>query len=468
QIFRKTLLLFFEDKWVALLIFLLVFATNYFQMAYGNAQLTHIPGFTALGLVIYYTYLWHENPSRKKAFGIGLGLAFCTVIRPNEMVAILIPLLWNVYSKESLKNKLNLIKQNISSVGIIVLTMVGIGFIQVLYWKTGTGQWLFYSYTNAGEGFDLLNPHLLKFLFSFKKGWFIYTPIAIFLVYSLLLFKKYKPELHPGLVVFFFISFWLISSWTCWWYAGASYSARALIPAYFALFIPFGFWIKDLFQHHKWTFYLILTFCLLINIKHTIQFKRWVIHYDRTTYSYYKANFFNLTPDTTTHHLLGFDPFTSTIEGPDNIQNYTFKELGEMPLTKTSLIQGLNGQPIDSVTEFTNGFSVRVKKLPQRDHLYLKISIDVWMDSLQTVKNPLLICTMLHHKKNYKYAGKDIGDSGFKPNQWNHLELFYLIYNPRSGNDEFITYLWNRNKANFYIKNYRVDLYEPKAEDEWP
>jgi len=39
-----------------------------------------------------------------------------------------------------------------------------------------------YAAGNPGEGLELLQPHILKVLFSFRKGWFIYTPMMIFTV----------------------------------------------------------------------------------------------------------------------------------------------------------------------------------------------------------------------------------------------------------------------------------------------
>ena len=37
-----------------------------------------------------------------------------------------------------------------------------------------------------------------------------------------------------------------ISSWTNWWYAGGSFSARAIVPSFVLLAIPLGFLLRDL------------------------------------------------------------------------------------------------------------------------------------------------------------------------------------------------------------------------------
>ena len=45
----------------------------------------------------------------------------------------------------------------------------------MLYWKHIMGTFFFYSYDQ--EGFFFGNSHVLDGLLSYRKGWFIYTPI---------------------------------------------------------------------------------------------------------------------------------------------------------------------------------------------------------------------------------------------------------------------------------------------------
>ena len=60
--------------------------------------------------------------------------------------------------------------------------IICIASIQLGYWKYTSGKFIInpYGASNAGEGLELLNPHLLEVLFSFRKGWFIYTPLMLF------------------------------------------------------------------------------------------------------------------------------------------------------------------------------------------------------------------------------------------------------------------------------------------------
>src|SRR5205823_4447517 len=84
-----------------------------------------------------------------------------------------------VYNKESFKNKINLIKQNRKHVFVLIAGCILVGIPQIIYWKIVTGHWIFNSYWNQ-DSFDISESYLRKILFSFRKGWFIYTPMTVF------------------------------------------------------------------------------------------------------------------------------------------------------------------------------------------------------------------------------------------------------------------------------------------------
>ncbi|MCB7372887.1 hypothetical protein LI003_23625, partial [Bacteroides caccae] len=49
---------------------------------------------------------------------------------------------------------------------------------QLIIYRWGTGEFIVYSYTK--EGFNFLHPEIIKVLFSYEKGLFVYTPICFF------------------------------------------------------------------------------------------------------------------------------------------------------------------------------------------------------------------------------------------------------------------------------------------------
>ena len=73
---------------------------------------------------------------------------------------------------------------------------------QLLYWKTVTGNYLFYSY--ADEGFFFLNPQILKGLFSYRNGWLIYSPVMFFALLGIPFLYRYAKDFFLPVMLFFF------------------------------------------------------------------------------------------------------------------------------------------------------------------------------------------------------------------------------------------------------------------------
>ncbi|RYD72715.1 MAG: hypothetical protein EOP53_21425 [Sphingobacteriales bacterium] len=158
-----------------------------------------------------------------------------------------------------------------------------IGFLQLLYWKLLSGSWLFDSYKGEGN-FTFTSPHIFDGLFSYKKGWFVYTPLMLLAVAGFFWVKKFVPAALLALLVYFVINIYFTFSWNPWWYGG-SFGMRALIQMYaimsfgLASFLTFMFnkdWRKELA-------FLLVAACIYLNLFQTWQFRKGMIHWEEMT-----------------------------------------------------------------------------------------------------------------------------------------------------------------------------------------
>ncbi|MFN3875124.1 MAG: hypothetical protein ACK4L7_04340, partial [Flavobacteriales bacterium] len=290
-LFRRVLLRFFSDGWTAALLLLVVLGTNGLHLAaLDGTLLTHPFLFTLYAALLLATVHWHERPSWQAAVAIGATAGWITLVRPSEMVCVLIPLLWPTESGLAAKERLA--RRQWRQLALAVLAFVAMASPQLLYWKTVTGQWLFYSYVNPGEGFDLAAPHTWDYLFSFRKGWFVYTPLALLMVGGLLVLWRRRRDLFWPIAAFLLVDLYVVSSWTCWWYAGGSFSARSMMPAYAVLALPLGFLLKGAWTT-AWRRPLALALSLLValNLFQTWQWSAGLIERERMTGAYYAAIF---------------------------------------------------------------------------------------------------------------------------------------------------------------------------------
>ena len=166
---RRVLLRYFSDVVTTLVLVLLVLGSNYFQYAVFDAAMAHNYLFTGYALLLWLTIRWHERPTRRGAFSIGLTLGLLVLIRPSEAVAAVVPVLWGVGSVAAARAKLALLRSRWPDVLLLVLGgLLGV-LPQLLYWHWATGHFMFYSY--GDQHFSFLKPHLWQVLFSFRKGW---------------------------------------------------------------------------------------------------------------------------------------------------------------------------------------------------------------------------------------------------------------------------------------------------------
>lgn len=218
----------------AITVSLILLGTNLFWFTFWQGGMSHTPLFFLYALLIYLTIKVHETPRRKTFLLIGFVIGLVTVIRPTDLLTLLIPLLYNVYNKETLRQKLELIKKNASSILLAAIVFFLPIIPQLLYWKLTAGEFIYYSY--GEQSFDWANPKIVEGLFYFKNGWLPYAPVMFFALAGIFLFAKTKKwaavilTLLPAYI-------YIIYSWWCYNYING-FGSRPMIHLYPLLAIP--------------------------------------------------------------------------------------------------------------------------------------------------------------------------------------------------------------------------------------
>lgn len=226
---RKILLEYFSDKVTTITLLIIVFACNYLNYAAIDVGMTHNSLFTLYCLLIFTTIQFYKQPSLIKASLIGCFVGWATLIRPTEIISILIPLLWGVFSVDEIKQRLTFFLKQFKYVIAATLFMIAFIFIQLLYWKWSSGEWVVYSY--GEQGFSWLRPHLYRGMFSSNNGWLTYTPVMILFFIGLPFLYKNQKQLFGIVSLFSALFIYICFAWDIWWYGG-SLGMRAMIQSY--------------------------------------------------------------------------------------------------------------------------------------------------------------------------------------------------------------------------------------------
>lgn len=456
-LFRKVLLHYFSDGWTAVLLALVALGTNFLHLAaLDGTLLTHPFLFTLYTGLLLATIRWHEHPSWQAAIAIGATAGWITLVRPNEGVCVLLPLLWS--NSDGLAAKWRMVHGHVLQVALAAIAFVVMASPQLLYWKSVTGQWLFYSYVNPGEGFDFTRPYTWDYLFSFRKGWFVYTPLALLMVGGLAVLWQRKRDLFWPIAVFFVMNLYITSSWTCWWYAGGSFSARSMMPVHAVLALPLGLLLKEL-STSRWHRPMIVAASLLVvlNLFQTWQWSANIIERERMTGAYYAAIFGRTSRPADAEELL---LVARSIEGEERLADETHHR---RHLIYRNTFDGLPDSVLTLTTEqpFSSGPVARYRELTNKDHAWLRISARLWVTDSAT-SAPLIVCAFHHDGPSYKYITRSWDMKAVQRNAWNTLRFDYLTPEVRSAEDNLKVYFWNQAGGAHRVDDLQVELFEPK------
>ncbi len=265
------------------------FGTNLFFYSTLNAGMSHGYVFFLFASVIDLSDRWHLRPQASIAALLGVTLGLTVLVRPVDGLVVLIPLLWKLLSNESGPSTYALVRKHPSHIALVVVLACIACTPQLLYWKHTTGEFIHYSY--HGEGFDLVQPHIVDGLFSYRKGWLVYSPLVVIGLLGLgamMLDRKTRWRALP-IVIFLPVMAYVVFSWTQWWYGG-SFGCRPLVPALALLALPIAHLARSLFAKHLVLgsgLVIIIALGIKLNMLQQNQYRLCIIHFDSMTKELY-------------------------------------------------------------------------------------------------------------------------------------------------------------------------------------
>lgn len=278
----------FQDRFVLLTLVGLCFGTNLYYYTIYEPGMSHGYSFFLFSGLLYFS----ERLFRLGRKGDLLALALCSgwilVTRPANFPVLLLPLLW-CWSSPKGRNWVNYYWRTREGVLIAsIAVFLFLPLVQITYWYWVSGSFFVDTYPN--EFFDFRNPNLLKGLFSFRKGWWVYTPLAFMAFFGFIPFFRSQPKRAGSILLIMSLGLYITFSWRMWWYGG-SFGCRPMVEYLALLSLPFTYLAQGVFGRKRiWLSGLFLTFLLLftaLNLFQSYQYSRGIIHWDRMTRSYY-------------------------------------------------------------------------------------------------------------------------------------------------------------------------------------
>lgn len=242
----------------------IIFGTNVFHFCTYGGSFSHVYSFflisTLLSLSTCYRAIDAQSPAVSSCLAMGGILGLITLTRVPNVIVALIPLAVIAERHYKIGGLKSFLWEILAG---FFAFLVAFG-PQLAYWYAITGHFLVNSY--QGEFFNWLDPQVLNFLFSLKKGLFVWAPVLLIAVVGFPRFLKADKLLGGAIVAVLLLEVYVCSSWWSWWF-GAPFGSRPFVDMMPLISIPlaYGFeWIGARIWRSAPV--LVVGFCISLNL----------------------------------------------------------------------------------------------------------------------------------------------------------------------------------------------------------
>lgn len=282
------LLRWFPVYAVLLTLLTLGLGSNLAYYAVYEAMMSHVYSFFLFALILWSGIRWREDGNRSMVLVLALAGGLAAATRITNVLVLLVPVLWGLGRGLTLRQWWESLLvpgwRLLPATLLFILPLVP----QMVYLHTLTGQVFYPAY--GEEDFFWPDPLVGKVLFSFRKGWLVWSPLMI-----LGLLGWYRIRGHrgfPAMTLFLVLNLYVVSSWWCWWYGGG-FGMRALIESSVILSFGLAATMEWLGRNAVRSHILAVCFPLFIglNFLQMHQYGRGIIHWDSMTREAYFSVF---------------------------------------------------------------------------------------------------------------------------------------------------------------------------------
>lgn len=313
---KRILELYYSEKTAALTLIAVVLGTNLFYYGTYEAAMSHCFSFAFIAMFVWLLLKWLERPAWQTTIQLGLTTGMIILIRPSNILIVSLFMLINVSRFSDLGERIRYFIKNYRQILIMILAAFVVWIPQMLYWYSVTGQ-VFYNSYGGDQGFLWGDPQILSLLFSYRKGWLLYTPVMGLAVIGLIpLYRKHRGLFWPSLFVMM-LAIYVFASWCFWWFGG-SFGSRGFIDFYAVFAIPMAAMIDFILKQKsaiiRWAFIAIIAFFIFLNQYQIKQYKKGHIHYVSMTKDAYWSIFLKKNIPPNYNDMLEYPDYDGAIE----------------------------------------------------------------------------------------------------------------------------------------------------------
>lgn len=306
---------YFARREIAITILALGLGTNLYFYTTLEPPMSHAYSFFLFALFLLAVDSWLRKPAAGWAALMGVTIGLILLVRPSNGIILLLLPLWNISSVKALRERFGLFLKKYRQIAVMAILAFLVLIPQLIYWKYITGSYLYYGY--GEERFFFNDPAFIQGLFSYRKGWLVYTPIMIFSLLGMVVMFFRNRGLFWPVTTFTILNFYIVWSWWCWWYGGG-FGQRVLIESYALMAFPFAAYTKLMFERKiivRSLYLLLIAGFISLNIFQTRQYYKGVIHWDAMSREAYWNTYFRTKPAPSMYEQIDPPDYSAAFKG---------------------------------------------------------------------------------------------------------------------------------------------------------
>lgn len=447
----KTLVqLEFKRQHILVSVGVLMLGTNLWYYTVYDQSVTHVYNFFLINLLIYGFFMFKAQQKLRDFILVASAFSLLLIIRPTSFMTLL--LIGFIFPEKSFWKLV--LSQFLNWKGLLVTIAVIIAILSIplLLWKVQSGNWIVYSY--GEEGFDFAHPEIFKFLFSYAKGWWLYSPLILvaILLGGVILFKSSKKGRLQTyfLLVFLILSIYIFSSWWCWWY-GFSFGQRPMVDYYFFVGFLLAVILKKI-NGKRWqelTFGSVAILAIMLNLLQSYQQHHGFFQWSKPNAEIYWDNFLRFNKQAKVYSEDNWQLLESSSFDFETAHSSYYGEIIQFEGTKS-------GEHVITVDE-NKPFSCNLMLVPSTKNVSDFIVFSFGVMPLSDLSKTDFVVEYRGDESTYRsYNFNEFVEIS----QWSTIEVKYDV--PAAG-DTLVIYFWNKDsEQKAYFDDVKVDYYRLK------
>lgn len=409
---------------------------------------SHVYSFCAVSLFLQVSQRFGTGGSAWWLVASAALLALIILIRPvNGLVILALPVV--------LGNQLPAAWKRLSShpmtLVLAVLSGGAVLALQPALWHAQTGEWYAYGYT--GEGFHWDRPEIIKVLFGFRRGLFLWAPVLLLSLAGTALLLWRDRWRGWGMLLYWAANTYIISAWWIWYY-GSGFGSRVFIDHYPVLAVPMALLLNAIGSRLRVALRAFIVLCCALLFFQMWQYHVFILHHESMDRAKYAHAF--LRWDDSYKGALGgnyqatpYNPcgMTMVMEESCDFEHACANWTGGGVRQRADAFSGSHAVVFDGTDEYGLSFSARTPQLPTGQALFLEIGLQRREPESGASRGMLAVTEVKRADGSVAYYEPfSMNPLPARVGEWEQLE--YRIPVPAlTDGDQLLFYFWDKERS---------------------